>query len=293
MLQHDADPNSKSDKGTTPLHEAAKSGKLETVALLLENKGDPTSTDNEHKSPLHYAIAGGHAKVVSRLLEYGADINTAAKDGSTPLHVAASKGSLPLVGLLIEKGAKLDVRDLKGNTALAAIPLADKKVPEVPLPSRKLSNDIKSLFTNANGKSNDDDDDEDGSEKTFSDITFAVEGQAIHAHKNIVSLRCPRLGKLFRNSVGHVGQKDKVEVRDISLSSFNAVMEWIYSEDVASLRVAEPEVSTILSILMAADRFVFISSRFVLFWWVWVLITYSPNFLSQCIGIVILVVYLV
>lgn len=256
LLQHDADPNSKSVSGSTPLHEAAKSGKLETVGLLLESKADPTSTDNEHKGPLHYAIAGGHAKVVSRLLEYGADINTPAKDGSTPLHIAASKGSLALVSLLIEKGAKLDARDLRGNTALAAVPLAPRSTPEIPSPPRKLANDIKSLFTNANGKGkdDDDDDDEDASEKTFSDLTFMVDRQPIYAHKNIVSLRCPRLGKLYKNSIGHVGQKDKVEVKDISVVVFKAILEWIYAEDVAALRSDDPEVSSILSILLAADR---------------------------------------
>eukprot|EP00026_Physarum_polycephalum_P002433 Phypoly_transcript_02439.p1 GENE.Phypoly_transcript_02439~~Phypoly_transcript_02439.p1 ORF type:complete len:769 (+),score=192.19 Phypoly_transcript_02439:134-2440(+) len=250
LLQSEADPNSKSDKGRTPLHEAAKAGKLETVVLLLENKADPSSTDNEQKTPLHFAIAQGHTKVVSRLLEHGADINIAAKDGTTPLHLAALKGNLPLLCMLIEKGARIDARDGRGSTALASIPLAERPLLEVPTSSRKLATDIKSLLTAANGKNKHRDYDDEGNETFFSDVTFGVDGQQVHAHKNIVALRCPRLGKFFKNQ-----GPEKVEIRDITVATFQALLEWVYSDDVANLRSNDPDVNAILSLLLAADRF--------------------------------------
>jgi Ankyrin repeats (3 copies)/BTB/POZ domain len=241
------------------------------VVLLLENKADPTSLDNEQKSPLHYAIAHGHAKVVSRLLEHGADINTAAKDGTTPLHLAASKGSIPLLCLLIEKGARLDARDLRGNTALAAVPLADRAAHEVPALPRKLASDIKSLLNIANGKTQGYSDyEEEGNERVFSDVTFVVDGQQVHAHRNIVALRCPRLGKLFK----HASPRDRVELRDVAFTTFQALLEWIYSEDVASLRVADPEVPFILSLLMAADRYRYFYFYFYFFYYFYLFFYY-------------------
>ncbi len=250
LLQDGADPNGKSDRGTTPLHEAAKMGKLETVVLLLENKADVNNKDNDNKSPLYYAIANGHQKVVMRLLENGAEINSAAKDGTTPLHLAAVKGSIPLLTLLIEKGAKVDARDLKGNTALACIPLAERPVPENPSPSHRLAADIKLLFSRANGKKQYDDDEPPNG--YFSDVTFNVEGSAVNAHRNIVSLRCPRLGKLFKKNAAH----DDVNINDISLPIFQAILEWIYSDEVVLLRSADPNVSTILALFFASDRYV-------------------------------------
>lgn len=252
LLQHSADPNSKSERGVTPLHEAAKAGKLETVVLLLENKAEPNSADNDNKNPLHYATAHGHVKVVTKLLEHGAEINNAAKDGTTPLHLAATKGSLPLLTQLMEKGARVDARDLRGNTALASVPLADRPSAEAPAAAHRLVSDIKGMYTAANEKKSgyNEYDDEPNTGRRFCDATFNVDGQQIYGHRNIISLRCPRLGKMFKPQAA----SDEVEIRDVPITIFQSIMEWIYSEEVASLRASDPDVSAVLSLILAADR---------------------------------------
>ena len=92
--------------------------------------------------------------------------------------------------------------------------------------------------------------DDEGNESLFSDVTFGVDGQQVHAHRNIVALRCPRLGKLFKHQT-----QDKVEIRDVTYATFQALLEWLYSDDVANLRVSDPDVHAIISLLMAADRY--------------------------------------
>lgn len=159
---------------------------------------------------------------------------------------------MSLLCLLIEKGARIDARDGRGNTALACIPLAERPLLEIPAPPRKLAADIKSLLTIANGKQSQSyrDYDDEGNENFFSDVTFVVEAQQIHAHRNIVALRCPRLGKLLK----HQTPADKVEIRDVTFATFQALLEWLYSDDVANLRASDPDVHAILYLLLAADR---------------------------------------
>jgi ankyrin repeat protein len=107
--------------GNTPLHSAAKSGNLDLVKYLIEEKGaDFNAPDNDGETPLHSAASWGTLDVLKYLIEEkGADFNTPDNDGETPLHSAASWGTLDVVKYLIEeKGADFNALDKCGKTPL-------------------------------------------------------------------------------------------------------------------------------------------------------------------------------
>ncbi|XP_076150852.1 cyclin-dependent kinase 4 inhibitor B [Alosa pseudoharengus] len=65
LLEHGADPNLRdSTTGTTPLHDAARTGYLETVRLLVEFQADAQATDNNNRRPVDLAQLNGHQEVV-------------------------------------------------------------------------------------------------------------------------------------------------------------------------------------------------------------------------------------
>lgn len=65
----------------TPLHVAAKWGKSNMVALLLEKGGNIESKTRDGLTPLHCAARSGHEQVVDMLLERGAPISSKTKNG--------------------------------------------------------------------------------------------------------------------------------------------------------------------------------------------------------------------
>ncbi len=61
--------------GLTPLHEAARTGRMDIAELLLANKADVNAADNDGDTPLHQAAELGHKDVVALLLANKADVN--------------------------------------------------------------------------------------------------------------------------------------------------------------------------------------------------------------------------
>ncbi|KAK2817128.1 hypothetical protein Q5P01_025319 [Channa striata] len=53
--------------GSTPLHDAARSGFLDTVRLLVEYKADPRARDKRYSRPVDVARDAGHRHVVAFL----------------------------------------------------------------------------------------------------------------------------------------------------------------------------------------------------------------------------------
>ena len=68
LLEHGADPNvAERSTGATPLHDAARTGFLETVRLLVEARADPQARDSAGCLPVDLARQNGHAEVVAFL----------------------------------------------------------------------------------------------------------------------------------------------------------------------------------------------------------------------------------
>lgn len=58
-------------------------------------------------SPLHVAAKWGKTNMVALLLEKGANIESKTRDGLTPLHCAARSGHEQVVDMLLERGAPI------------------------------------------------------------------------------------------------------------------------------------------------------------------------------------------
>jgi|GEM_PF-3807931 len=58
--------------GTTALHEAVRSGRLDNVAMLLYRLANPNVTNSKQETPLHIALAAGREDIAERLITAGA-----------------------------------------------------------------------------------------------------------------------------------------------------------------------------------------------------------------------------
>ncbi|XP_029290706.1 cyclin-dependent kinase 4 inhibitor B [Cottoperca gobio] len=68
LLKHGADPNvADRSTGGTPLHDAARTGFLDTVQLLVQFLADPHARDNKNNRPIDLARDKGNTDVVDFL----------------------------------------------------------------------------------------------------------------------------------------------------------------------------------------------------------------------------------
>jgi ankyrin repeat protein len=149
LIDAGADVNQRNQRWTwTAMHEAARSGQVWKVRLLLAEGAKPNpptpssplhwaanreiadllldagaaldSRDEMGNTPLHLnAFWGPDDGAASRLIEAGADVNAANHEGNTPLHRAVLLKRKPVVAALIKAGADLNHRNAEGDTPLA------------------------------------------------------------------------------------------------------------------------------------------------------------------------------
>ncbi|KAK2908842.1 hypothetical protein QQF64_001201 [Cirrhinus molitorella] len=68
LLEYGADPNvSDPGTGSTPLHDAARTGFMDTVQLLIRFNADANATDYSNLRPVDVARQNGHVDVVEFL----------------------------------------------------------------------------------------------------------------------------------------------------------------------------------------------------------------------------------
>ena len=100
----------------TELHEAARTGRLQLVALLIKQGALLEAADEDGLTPLHEAVRAGHADVVELLLGQGAQVDARSRSGQTALHMAAEQSHLDVMETLVKRGAELQAVDHSGRT---------------------------------------------------------------------------------------------------------------------------------------------------------------------------------
>ena len=103
-------------RGQTLLHDAARLGEAELVAVLIRSGADPDAREAEGHTPLYRASTEDVARM---LLAAGATVDiTSGPTRGTALHQASRRGYIAVVQALLEHGATMDARDVKGQTPL-------------------------------------------------------------------------------------------------------------------------------------------------------------------------------
>jgi tankyrase len=67
LLDKGANPNAKSQSGSTPLHTVAFTGDLASLELLMKHRADPSIRNTDGKTAVDIATERGHPDVARRL----------------------------------------------------------------------------------------------------------------------------------------------------------------------------------------------------------------------------------
>ncbi|GER43757.1 ankyrin repeat family protein [Striga asiatica] len=99
LLEHNADPNCKTEDDITPLLSAVAAGSVACLELLIK-AGAAVNVTAGGATPLHIAADGGSPEIINCLLQAGADPNVTDEDGLKPIQVAAARGNKVAVEIL-------------------------------------------------------------------------------------------------------------------------------------------------------------------------------------------------
>merc|ERR1719354_1057887 len=98
--------NEKDNDGYTSLHLASMNGHFSVVQLLI-NKGANIYRTNKGRTAVHEAASSGFIKTLKILVDtYYYLIDQQDEDGNTPLHLAASHGQMLMVKCLLDFNCK-------------------------------------------------------------------------------------------------------------------------------------------------------------------------------------------
>jgi ankyrin repeat protein len=97
----------------TPLQGAVRSRQYDAAKLLLAAGANPSrkSPKRGRNTPLHDAARDGDGQMVALLLQYKADLNAVEEAGRTPLVVGVEMHALPVARRLLDAGA--DARNVE------------------------------------------------------------------------------------------------------------------------------------------------------------------------------------
>jgi ankyrin repeat protein len=115
--------SSRSERGTTLLHDAARSGSVAVLDTLLRSgKIDVNKLEDKSVggySALHAACASGNIEAVRKLIAANADLNIRSNSTlkETALHVCCKADKADCAIALVSAGASVDIRDSFGRTA--------------------------------------------------------------------------------------------------------------------------------------------------------------------------------
>jgi ankyrin repeat protein len=112
LLRQGADVNAAQGDGMSALHWASMTGNSEMAGILLYAGANPESTTRLGGfTALHLASKAGYEGVVRVLVEGGADLAAVTGTGVTALHYAGASGRAEAVSVLLAHGAEVDVRE--------------------------------------------------------------------------------------------------------------------------------------------------------------------------------------
>nr|XP_056703867.1 cyclin-dependent kinase 4 inhibitor D [Euleptes europaea] len=106
LLKQGANPNVQDASGTAPTHDAARTGFLDTLSVLVEYGADVNIPDASGSLPLHVAIREGHADIV-RFLAPRSNLHHRDAEGRTPLELAQRLGLTDIRGILEQRFSSL------------------------------------------------------------------------------------------------------------------------------------------------------------------------------------------
>ena len=121
LIKEGADPNIRSFRKYTLLHEAVRGNSSEIFQLLLEHNLDPFEQNEFGCTPLHLAAARGSSDIVDIYLamrNIDACLNIVDVDGCSALVVAIEKKQVQIAHQLISQGADIHVLDGYQNSTL-------------------------------------------------------------------------------------------------------------------------------------------------------------------------------
>ncbi|KAK7919356.1 hypothetical protein WMY93_010640 [Mugilogobius chulae] len=126
LLQKGAQADAAGKSGLTPLHVAAHYDNQKVALLLLNQGASPHAAAKNGYTPLHIAAKKNQMEIATTLLEYGASTNTVTRQGITPLHLAAQEGNVDMVTLLLARDAPINTGNKSGLTPLHLAAQEDK-----------------------------------------------------------------------------------------------------------------------------------------------------------------------
>ncbi|CAH2273084.1 cyclin-dependent kinase 4 inhibitor D [Pelobates cultripes] len=88
LLKQGASPNIQDTYGITPAHDAARTGFLDTLQVLVQHGADLNTPDASGSLPIHLALREGHIPVVAYLASRS-DLEHSDREGHTPPQLAA------------------------------------------------------------------------------------------------------------------------------------------------------------------------------------------------------------
>ncbi|OGM48047.1 ankyrin [Aspergillus bombycis] len=122
LLERGAEIDKLSAYGSTALLSAAGTGRVSTIALLLDRKANTearsTSTFYLGYTPLMRAVKSGRMDAVRVLVERGANVATQNDAGESLLHIAMRDGRKEIIEQVLRLQPRIGVADENGNTEL-------------------------------------------------------------------------------------------------------------------------------------------------------------------------------